>query len=84
VCRGHTSYITHLDFSHDSKVLQSNCGAYELLFWNVETGQQIKSATSVRDVSWATWSCVLGWPVQVRPFVRRLFPGVHTPGGRLG
>lgn len=33
--RKHSSYITHVDFSVDSKYLHSNCGAYELLFWDV-------------------------------------------------
>jgi len=66
VLRGHSSYITHLDFSADSGYLQSNCGAYELLFWDVKKATQIKSATSVRDVEWASWSLVIGWPVQVR------------------
>jgi microtubule-associated protein-like 6 len=48
----------------DSKTLQSNCGAYELLFSNPKTGGQITSASSVKDTDWATWSCTLGWPVQ--------------------
>ncbi len=43
VCKGHTSYITHVDFSKDSLSLQSNCGAYELLFWDTKDGKQIKS-----------------------------------------
>lgn len=60
----HSSYITHLDFSADSRYMQSNCGAYELLFCDVPTGRQITSATDVKDVVWASWSCVLGWPVQ--------------------
>jgi microtubule-associated protein-like 6 len=60
----HNSYITHLDFSADSQYLQTNCGAYELLFANVQTGQQIPKAHELRDVHWATWTCVLGWPVQ--------------------
>lgn len=60
----HSSYITHLDFSLDSRYMQSNCGAYELLFCDVPTGRQITSATDVKDVVWDTWSCVLGWPVQ--------------------
>lgn len=80
ICKGHGSYITHLDFSEDSKYLQSNCGAYELLFCKYYTetlcksrliqlgtskdGKQIKSATAVRDVKWASWTCTLGWPVQ--------------------
>ena len=63
ICKGHSSYITHLDFSIDSKYLQSNCGAYELLYWDVG-GNQITSSTKMRDVQWATWTCTLGWPVQ--------------------
>ncbi|ETP32383.1 hypothetical protein F442_18894 [Phytophthora nicotianae P10297] len=60
----HQSYITHLDFSADSQVLQSNCGAYELLFSNASTGKHITSASSTKDTQWHSWTCVLGWPVQ--------------------
>jgi len=63
-CRGHHSYISGLDFSADSTVLQSISGDYELLFWNATTGRQITSPTEVRDVKWATCTCKLGWPVQ--------------------
>ena len=63
-CSGHSSYITHVDFSADGTVLQSTCGAYELLFWSVADGEQITSASSLRDTEWATWTCTLGWPVQ--------------------
>ena len=34
----HSSFITHLDWSLDSNYLHSNCGAYELLFWNINNG----------------------------------------------
>ena len=64
VLKGHSSFITHIDWSNDNKFLQSNCGAYELLFWNSKNGRQIKSPSSLKDVSWNTWTCVLGWPVQ--------------------
>ncbi|OQR95137.1 microtubule-associated protein [Achlya hypogyna] len=64
VFRKHASYITHFDFSSDSKYLQSNCGAYELLFSDPTTSKHITSAKSLRDVNWATWTCTLGWPVQ--------------------
>lgn len=62
--RKHHSYITHLDFSTDSSYLQSNCGAYELLFCDVATGEHVKSASKLRNTNWATWTCTLGWPVQ--------------------
>ena len=38
-CKGHSSYITHLDWSDDSSTLHSNCGAYELLYWDGTTGK---------------------------------------------
>eukprot|EP01015_Nassula_variabilis_P015377 TRINITY_DN2294_c0_g1_i3.p1 TRINITY_DN2294_c0_g1~~TRINITY_DN2294_c0_g1_i3.p1 ORF type:complete len:168 (+),score=13.09 TRINITY_DN2294_c0_g1_i3:108-611(+) len=64
-CRGHSSYITHLDWTEDSSSLHSTCGAYELLYWDGTTGKQITSgASAFRDEKWATWTCTLGWPVQ--------------------
>lgn len=61
----HSSFITHLDWSLDSSYLHSTCGAYELLFWNAESGQQMTGgATALRDEEWATWSTPFGWPVQ--------------------
>jgi len=65
ICKGHSSYITHIDWSRDSAYLHSNCGAYELLFWDGATGKQKTSgASELRDEPWATWTAVLGWPVQ--------------------
>ena len=58
--KGHNSYLTHLDFSVDGKWLQSNCGAYELLFWDVKRGRRQTSAGAMRDVKWDTFTCILG------------------------
>ena len=60
----HNSFITHFDFSADSQFLASNCGAYELLFSDVFTGNQIGSASSLRDTDWSSYTLTLGWPVQ--------------------
>jgi WD40 repeat protein len=63
--RGHSSFILALDWSVDGSSLHTNCGAYELLYWDAQTGQQIKSgATSFKDELWTNWTCKLGWPVQ--------------------
>jgi WD40 repeat protein len=60
----HNSYITHLDFTADSQRLRSNCGAYELLFSDANTGAQIGSASSLKDAQWSSSTCTLGWAVQ--------------------
>ncbi|OMJ72735.1 hypothetical protein SteCoe_28741 [Stentor coeruleus] len=62
---GHSSFIIALDWSCDSNYLHTNCGAYELLFWDVNSGQQLKSgATMLKDEVWHTWTAKIGWHVQ--------------------
>ena len=57
--------MTHLDWSSDGRIIQSNCGAYEILYWDVKSGRQIRSTMDSleADTSWSTWTCVLGFPV---------------------
>ena len=46
-------------------MIHTNCGAYELLFFNTETGKQEGyGASNTKDDDWASWTAVLGWPVQ--------------------
>jgi WD40 repeat protein len=46
----HSSTIRNMDFSRDSNIIHATCTSYELLFWDVNTGKQLKSgATSTRD-----------------------------------
>jgi WD40 repeat protein len=42
VCHGHSSYISHIDFSQDSRFLQSTSGDYELLFWDTNSIETVK------------------------------------------
>eukprot|EP01039_Chlorochromonas_danica_P011314 gene11314-12624_t len=63
VCRGHSGAVTHIDFSASSQYLQSNSTDYSLLYWDI-SGNQIKQSFSMRDTIWASFTCVLGWPVQ--------------------
>jgi microtubule-associated protein-like 6 len=63
-CKKHSSFITHFDFSVDGDWIQSNCGAYELLFFNANTGEHQTSAIAMKDVQWGTQTCPLGWSVQ--------------------
>jgi len=62
VLKGHTSSITHLNFSVDSKLLQTNSRDYEILYWDVESGKRLDAIDIT--VEWDRWNCVLGWPVQ--------------------
>lgn len=62
--KGHSSRITHIDWSKDSDYLQSNSMSYELLYHSVSGGMHITKISSMKDVEWNTWTCVLGWPVQ--------------------
>ena len=69
VMKASNSFLTHLDWSEDGHYVQTNDGAYELLWYSVDEDdlcevKQVTSATSMRDVKWATQSCVLGWGVQ--------------------
>ena len=65
--RGHSSYITHIDWSvydpkvPDRRIIQSTCGAYELLHYDANTGQQVRH--SMRDERWDTQTCTLGFTV---------------------
>jgi len=71
-CKGtlkaHNSFITHLDWSEDSTCMRSVCGAYELLFHNIDeddlkSSSQNPSAKQYRDTKWATTTVTFGWEV---------------------
>ncbi|XP_035313647.1 echinoderm microtubule-associated protein-like 2 isoform X1 [Cricetulus griseus] len=62
-CSGHSSFITHLDWAQDSSCFVTNSGDYEILYWDAATCKQITSADTVRNVEWATATCVLGFGV---------------------
>lgn len=64
-CKGIPSYVTHIDWSTDSKYLQVCSGYYEKLIFEVESG---KLLTDAEDITWASWTSILGeemkgiWP----------------------
>ncbi|KAI0227896.1 Echinoderm microtubule-associated protein-like 6 [Lamellibrachia satsuma] len=59
-CAGNSSFITHLDWSEDSKYLQTNSGAAERLFFKMPSGKQLTNKEEIRNIRWSTWTCVLG------------------------
>uniref|UniRef100_A0A8C8H3E1 Echinoderm microtubule-associated protein-like 4 n=1 Tax=Oncorhynchus tshawytscha TaxID=74940 RepID=A0A8C8H3E1_ONCTS len=63
-CIGHSSYITHLDWSPDNKFIMSNSGDYEILYWDIPNGcKYIRNRSECKDIDWATYTCVLGYHV---------------------
>lgn len=62
---GHSSYVKNIDWSFDSDLLQSSCGAYEIMYWDVAAGKRYRGAQdSVEsDTRWQDWSLTLGFPV---------------------
>ncbi|XP_055018852.1 echinoderm microtubule-associated protein-like 6 [Boleophthalmus pectinirostris] len=67
-CSKSSSFITHLDWSLDGKVLQTNDGAGERLFYRMPLGKPVLTREEVKGQRWASWSGVLGsevsgiWP----------------------
>ena len=44
--------------------IQSNCGGYELHFFNAVDGEHVHSPSICKDVTWNTQNCTLGWSIQ--------------------
>lgn len=67
VLKGHSSFISSFDWSLDSKWIRSVCGAYELLFFDLNKKKDPRDpsgASNTVEVKWADQSCKLGWHVQ--------------------
>ncbi|KAJ8414584.1 hypothetical protein AAFF_G00037860 [Aldrovandia affinis] len=62
-CTGHSSFVTHLDWSTDGQYIVTNSGDYEILFWESSSGKHVTSTDTVRNLDWTTSTCVLGFSV---------------------
>jgi WD40 repeat protein len=61
VCKGHSSFITHMGWSKDGSTLFTNSGDYEILYWRMPKGVQIVRSSECKDVPWDGWTGVLGF-----------------------
>jgi WD40 repeat protein len=59
--KGNLSRVTHMDFSENGRVLQTNSTSYEILYYDSSSGSQLTSGASQnKDERWASWTCVIG------------------------
>lgn len=49
--KGHSSFITNIDWSEDSAYLRTVSGAYELLYWDSASGKRLTHSV---DTAWAS------------------------------
>ena len=69
--KGHSSYITALDWSQDGDWIRSSCGAYELLFFDPGTRKQVPGGASATVATqWDNHTVKFGWFVD----------GIYPPG----
>ncbi|KAJ6667049.1 hypothetical protein lerEdw1_019052 [Lerista edwardsae] len=62
-CNKSSSFITHIDWSLDSKFLQTNDGAGERFFYRMPSGKHLTSKDEIKAIHWASWTCVTGLEV---------------------
>ncbi len=60
----HQSFIKSIDISEDNAWIQSNCGGFELCYFETDTGMFIPAASRLRDMAWSTQNCTMAWAVQ--------------------
>ncbi|KAJ8309461.1 hypothetical protein KUTeg_014335 [Tegillarca granosa] len=59
-CSGNSSFITHIDWSDDSKYLQTNSGAAERLFFRMPNGKHVTNRDEITNIHWYSFTGVLG------------------------
>ena len=53
--------VTQLDWSVDGSAIKTNDTSYEILYYDVGSGQQdTAGATTYKDETWHTFNCIFG------------------------
>eukprot|EP00946_MAST-07B_sp_MAST-7B-sp1_P000354 g354.t1 len=63
-CKGHSSYVTDISISQDSKYMMSNCGAGEILFWRLDNGKRLTKLNKLKEAEWLPLTCPLSYATQ--------------------
>lgn len=63
-CLRHTMPVLHVDFSADGEWIRTNSAAKDLCFFNTDDASLQSNLPAMRDVQWATHTCIYSWHVK--------------------
>lgn len=62
-CVGHSASIKEIDWSEDSRFIQTQSMNFELLFWKALNCRPADESDNIDDLSWSTQNCTIGFNV---------------------
>lgn len=65
-CDRHNSHVREINYSQDSMYIQSDSADNEHLYFEAEDGEFFSAGSQLKDIKWADWTCIYGWPIQGR------------------